>query len=159
MAVNDRDQKIRQLKEKLEMCKEFIKNEPKEAQKELAECQQDYQEACRELDKVKKEYLEDLKQAEIEHYSDEQMQNMERLFQEEIATAEEYKNKMFDYLEKAQEHMKKLPELLEQAKAEQKSIEEELAIYDTGISGPPAVIGGAIIWIIVFFLLFKACGG
>ena len=139
METNNRDQKILQLKQRLEEYKEFIKNEPREAQKDLTECQKDYQEACRELGKVKKEYQEDLKQAEIEHYSDEQMQNMERLFQEEIATAEEYKNKMFDYLEKAQEHMKKLPELLEQAKAEQKSIEEELAIYDTGISGPRGI--------------------
>ena len=159
MAANDRNQKILQLKERLEMCKEFIKNAPKEAQEELAECQHDYQEACRELDEIKKEYQEDLKQAEIEHYSDKQMQTMERMTQEAIASAEEYKKKMSDYLEEAQKHMKELPGLLELAKEEQKSIEEQLAIYDTGISGPPAVIGGAIIWIIIFFLLFKACGG
>ena len=159
MATNDRNQKIRQLKEKLEMCKEFIKNEPKEAQKELAECQQDYQEACRELDKVKKEYQEALKQAEIEHYSDKQMQTMERTMQEAITSAEEYKNQMSDYLEKAQKHIEELPGLLKLAKEEQKSIEEQLAISDRGITGPPAVIGGAIIWIIIIFILFKACGG
>lgn len=42
MAANDSSQKARQLKEKLEMCKDFIKNAQREAQEDLAECQEDY---------------------------------------------------------------------------------------------------------------------
>ena len=79
--------------------------------------------------------------------------------QEEIASAEKRKTQAFEYLQDAQKLMEELPELLKLAKEEQKSLEEQLAIYDTGISGPPAVIGGAIIWAIIIFILFKACGG
>lgn len=159
MASNHNSQKVLQLKQELEMHKKFIKTESNEAQKDLEECQKDYQEACRELDQAKKDYQKALKRAEIEHYSAKQMQTMEKMMQEEIASAEKRKDEALGYLEKAQEYMKELPKLLEQAKAEQKSIEEQLAIYDTGISGPPAVIGGAIIWAIIIFILFKACGG
>lgn len=81
------------------------------------------------------------------------------MMQEGITSAEEYKNQMSDYLEKAQKYMKELPKLLEQAKADQKSIEEQLAIYETTTAGPGRIIGGAIIWAIIILFLFKACGG
>ena len=159
MAANDSNQKVRQLKEKLEMCKDFIKNAQKEAEKDLAECQKDYQDACRELDRAKNDYQRELKKAEIEHYSAKQMQTMENMMQEGIALAEKHKNQASEYLQDAKKHTEELPELLKLAKEEQESLEEQLAIYDTGISGPPAVIGGAIIWAIIIFILFKACGG
>lgn len=84
MAANDRNQKIRQLKEKLEICKDFIKNGQKETEKDLAECQKDYQDVCRELDRTKKDYQRELKQAQIEHYSTQQMQTMEKWSRKEL---------------------------------------------------------------------------
>ena len=77
MSANDNRQKLLQLKQELEKCKKFIKTAQKEAENDLMECQIDYQEACEEVEKIEREYQEDLKIAADENYNIQQIQVME----------------------------------------------------------------------------------
>ncbi|MBD5133762.1 MAG: hypothetical protein HDT38_04735 [Clostridiales bacterium] len=159
MAANDDRQKLLQLKQELEKCKKFIKTAQKEAEDELRECQIDYQEACEEVEEIEREYQKDLKIAADENYNIQQIQVMEKMTEEGRAMAKRHKDAAYGYLEKAQEYMEKLPELLELAKEEAESLEKQIALYESTTTSARQMIGGAIIWAIVIFLIFKACGG
>lgn len=159
MASSNNRERCLQLKEQLGECKKFIQTAQREAERDLAECQRDYQDACKELNKTKAEYQKELKRAALENFSPQQVQTMEKMFQEAIASDEKYKDEMFGYLEDAQKFMKELPKLLEQAKAEARSLEDQLALYEPNTASTWQIIGGVVIWAIIIFLIFKACGG
>ena len=159
MAANDNSQKVAQLKQQLEECNAFIKNAKKETEDELMECQKDYQEACKELDEAKEDYQKALKRADAENFGPQQVQAMKKMMEEAIAAAEKDKTEAYNYLTHAQQEMKELPKLLEQAEAQKKSLEKQLALRESATNSPGRMIGGAIIWAVIIFIILKACGG
>ena len=151
------DQKVKELEDLLKKCNDFILNTQKDWEKELKECQKDYDRSCKDLENAKKDYEKDLAEAKKENYTKAQMETMTNFHMQEIKHCEKYKEEMEGFLKKAQEDVDRLPELLDQAKSDKERIEIQLSVLKQQQSSPVKWIVNIGFWAIVILLIFKAC--